>query len=89
MVYSHGSHKSTSDCTEFPAAQISSPGDVTWSAAANDGQVEHGVANHTSGWTEQGRTQCVCLDLCRIPKNDSSNIWSSIEPRVRTPALEK
>ena len=46
MTYNHNSHKST---TKFPAAQISKPSNVAWSAAANDGQAERYVTNNTSG----------------------------------------
>ena len=41
MTYNHNSHKST---TKFPAAQISKPSNVAWSAAANDD-----VTTNTSG----------------------------------------
>ena len=46
MTYNQNSHKST---TKFPAAQISKPSNVAWSAAANDGQAERGVTTNTSG----------------------------------------
>ena len=49
MTYDQDSYKSTTEWTELPAAQISRPSDVAWSAAANDGQAERDVTNHTSG----------------------------------------
>ena len=42
MTYNHNSNK-------FPAAQISKPSNVAWSAAANDGQAERDVTTNTSG----------------------------------------
>jgi hypothetical protein len=29
------------------------------------------------------------LDLCRTPETDSTNPWGSIEPRLRTTALDR
>ena len=49
MTYNHNSHKSTTERTKFPAAQISKLSNVAWSAAANDDQAERGVTNNTSG----------------------------------------
>ena len=62
MTYNHDSHKSTTERTKFPAAQISRPSDVAWSAAANDGQAERDVMNHTSGVNgTETHTVCVCV----------------------------
>jgi len=56
MTYNHNNHNSTTERTNFTAAQISKPRDMAWSASANGGQAERDVTNNRSGLAERTHT---------------------------------